>query len=421
MTERREGFPAEAEAREGAESKETSPEAPEKGAVEAERAKAAKELEVAEQAAERARGAIAGAREEFEGDPDASAELDELFTRSERAKERMAEIAAELERSERIADLNEAVIAGTQAAIELLRERFEDTKEEKDRLPFHGADHSVGVAVRTKKILEAIERGAPELVDERTVEIGQLAAVFHDSVQVWEPNPVQEGEYTKVLRKRLASPAEAGGALPGGYAGNEAASAGEAVAFFDRHNEQRRAEGKPDVFTEEDKEVVRSAIDATIPSFDFKALTVVQPRLNRDSAIITRAVALADLGEAGMNPEGYLQGGDALFREENLDVLDAAKDPSKLSEGQKDYMRKRMLGWSKFQPKFAAGRKAKLEEELAGLPEAAAAEVRALFGKFDDSVKAAEAVAARRENMTFEELLKDMGYEQGPGAKEAAA
>src|SRR5688572_8651887 len=329
------------------EKKETAAESPEAGTAETERAAVLGELASAESAADQVAADIDAAKVRFEGDEQAGEELDELFTQSERAKERMAEIAAELERSERIADLQEGVVEGTQAAIELLRARFEDTKDEKDRLPFHGADHSVGVSVRTRKILEAIERGAPELVDERTVEIGQLAAIFHDSVQVWEPNRIQDGEFTKVLRKRLASPADArASAGSEAYAGNEAASAAEAVSFFDRYNEQRRAEGLPEVFTDEDKEVVRRAIDATIPGFDPEKGTVVQPRLVKESAVITRAVALADLGEAGMNPEGYLQGGDALFREENLDVLDAAKDPSSLSDAQKEYFRQRMLGWS---------------------------------------------------------------------------
>jgi hypothetical protein len=92
-----------------------------------------------------------------------------------------------------------------------------------------------------------------------------------------------------------------------------------------------------------------------------------------------------------------------------------------LSDAQKEYFRKRMLGWSKFQPKFAAGRKARLETELEGLPETAAAEVRKLFDKFDATVEAASAVAARRENMTFEQMLADMGYGSAEEAERESA
>lgn len=381
------------------------------------RAAANEELSKVQEAAKETASAIDAAREEFGDDPEAAAEFDKLFDHSERVKARVRELEAELARGERLADLNEAMIEGTQAAIDLLRARFEDVADEKERLPFHNADHSVGVSVRTRKILEAIERGAPELVDERTIEIGQLAAVFHDSVQVWEPNAIKDGEFTKVMRKRLASPADAKAAGQGGYEGNEAASAAEAVKFMDGYDAKRRAEGLPEVFTDEDKQVIRRAIDATIPGFDPEKGTVVQPRLVKESAVITRAVALADLGESGMDPDKYLVAGDALFREENLDILDASKDLSTLSDAQKEYFRKRMLGWSKFQPKFAAGRKARLEQELEGLPEAAAAEVRKLFGKFDESVSGAAEIAAKREGMTFEQLLADMGYDVRPSGE----
>lgn len=387
-----------------------------------ERAAANEDVEAATRDAETVTAATDAARERFGDDAEAAAELDEVVGFSERAKQRVKEIEAELARGERLADLNEATNAGAQAAIELLRARFEDVEDDKEKLPFHNAGHSVGVAARTRKILEAIERGAPELVDERTVEIGQLAAIFHDSVQKWVPVETKEGDFTKVMRKRLASPADAKAVLGAeDYAGNEAASAAEAIKFIDGYDAKRRADGLAEVYTDEDKEVIRRAIDATIPGFDPEKGTVVQPRLVKESSVITRAVALSDLGESGMDPEGYLKAGDALFREENLDILEASKDPKGLSDAQKEYYRKRMLGWSKFQPKFAAGRKARLEQELEGLPEAAAAEVRKLFTKFDESVEGAAAAAAKRENMTFDELMADMGYEsEAPASGEGS-
>lgn len=393
-------------------------EAPEAASPEAsERAAATEELQETERAASETAGVIATAQEQFGDDPEAAADLDALARTQERVQEWMKDIEADIERGERIVDLNEAMLEGTQAAIEMLRARFEDVDDDKEKLPFHNAGHSVGVAARTRKILEAIERGAPELVDERTVEIGQLTAIFHDTVQTWVPVETKDGDFTKVMRKRLASPADAK-AVAGSedYAGNEAASAAEAARFIDAYNEKRREAGLAEVFTDGDKEVVRRAIDATIPGFDPEKGTVVQPRLVKESSVITRAVALADLGESGMDPEGYLKAGDALFREENLDILEASKDAKALSEAQKDYYRKRMLGWSKFQPKFAAGRKARLEQELEGLPDAAATEVRKLFAKFDESVEGAAAVATRRESMTFDDLLQDMGYDSGTPA-----
>ncbi|HSD12976.1 MAG TPA: hypothetical protein VLC10_05440 [Patescibacteria group bacterium] len=408
------------------ESKETA-EAPESASPELrERAAVDREIADTEESAAETTAAIDSARQEFADDPEAQAELDALMGTSEKARERMAQIEGEIARE----DLLEGVNEGIQTAIELVRARFEDTDSEKDKLPFHQGNHTSDVATRTRKILEAIQRGAPDKVDDRTVQIGQLVGAFHDTVQRWVPNEVKgpEGD-VRIMRKRLQTPAnpekndnpvdEATGKP---YAGNETASAAEAVAFIDGFNAKRREDGLPEVFTEEDKRVAERAIDHTVPLFVFEKGTVVQPRLKEESDIISRAVALADLGEAGMNPEGFESAGDLLFREENLDILDASKDPKALSDAQKEFYRKRMLGWSKFQPKFAAGRKAELEKELAGLPEAAAAEVRKLFTRFDESIAAVNAVAARRETMTFEELLKDMGYgSDGPEAAEKAA
>ena len=239
--------------------------------------------------------------------------------------EEIKPMGIEEQHEEHLVELNEGVIEGLQTALELLRKRFEDIDDERERLPFHNGNHSASVAARTRKILEAIRRGAPDLVDERAVEIGQLTAAFHDIVQKWEPSPVKDGEFTKVLRKRLATAVEINTeGSPESYIGNEAASAEEMVHFMDTYNEKRRASGLKEIFTEDDKQIARRAIDATIPLFIPAKMTVVQPRLVRDSKTIIRAIALADLGEAGMDSESYARAGDALFREENLDILDGS-------------------------------------------------------------------------------------------------
>lgn len=352
-------------------------------------------------------------RQEFADDAEAMAELASVSSEVAATKARMVEIEAEFTR-EKKGDLLEGVNEGLQTAIELVRARFEDAADEKDRLPFHKADHTVEVAVRTRKILEAIRRGSPDTVDDRTIQIGQLVGAFHDTVQKWVPNEDNMGPdgSKRIMRKRLQTPADpTKNANPDGYKGNETASADEAKAFIDDFNRKRKEDGLPEVFTEEDKLVAERAIDHTVPQFEFAKKTVVQPRLTQESDIISRAVALADLGEAGMDPKGFEKAGDLLFREDNLDILDASKDLNKLDAQTKEQYRKRMLGWSKFQESFANGRRAELDKELEGLPEAAAAEVKKLFDKFDESIKLAAAKAARRENMTVEELIKDMGYE----------
>lgn len=293
-------------------------------------------------------------------------------------------------------EIDRHIEAGIEHALAQVRKDFEDAPEEKDRLPFHNTHHSRDVARRTELILSTIRQAAPHLVSEHDVKIGKLAGAFHDVKQRWEENRIQEGAFTKVMRKRFAGE-------------NEAKSADAAIAFMERAN---RESGK-EIFSKDDKKVLREAIDATIPGFNPEKGTVVQPNMNRESPAIVRAVALADLGTAGMDgPEKFIPEGDALFREENLDILEAMKNPDGIPDSQKEYFRKRMISWSASQSKFAEGRRALLDAELDGLPAEAQEKVRELFTHFDTSIEAATQKTARRASMSFEALAADMGYQE---------
>ena len=182
-----------------------------------------------------------------------------------------------------------------------------------------------------------------------------MAGAFHDLIQNWEEKEIPSGS---IQRSKFAGK-------------NEEESFALAAKFMDETNEK---EGEI-IFTDEDKKETREAIFATIPGWDREHSTVSQDLLGPESSLVARALALADLGAAGMDgPAQYIFEGNALFREENLDILNVMSDPEKraaLTEEQKESFRKRMLGWSNFQPKFADRRKARFEMEIAGLPEGA--------------------------------------------------
>ena len=324
---------------------------------------------------------------------------EEAQRETERMKSELVESQlAEWDEAERHVELQRGADAAVAEALALVAGRFEKNPDAKKNLAFHNTEHTKGVVSRAEAVLRKIQRGAPELVSDRDIEVGRVAASFHDVVQEeGEPNVQPEGDAKKVLRKRLT-------------AKNEAASADAAADFARKHNEKLESEGKSVVFTEEDIAAIREAIDATIPGWDPKASTVNQPKLTAESSVIARAVALADLGEAGTDPEAYLKGGDALFREENLDVFDALKEPEKISEADKERFRKRLVGWSKFQATFAKGRKALFDKEVEGLPEAAQGELRKYFSRFDESVQEAADKGSFRDGLTFEELVVDAGY-----------
>lgn len=257
----------------------------------------------------------------------------------------------------------------------LIFDRFEVEKPPK-RLFYHVRAHTNGVRDRAAAI------GARMGLSERELLLADIAASFHDTVQDW----MTVSKDGKILRQR--------------YAGqNEVASAKEAVDYMGML-------GTP--FSPKEKGLVAAAILATIPDWSVEHGTVVQPFLTPESHKVVRAVALADLGEAGMDPVAFAKGGATIFAEDNIDVvhgLSEARTPSSLTEETRDAYRSRFLGWLGTQPGFARGRKALLESELEGLGDSAPS-VAELFGSFDQSIAAAEAALEEAKAMDFVTLMR---------------
>ncbi len=283
------------------------------------------------------------------------------------------------------------VQGGIQGAQNLIRERFELAPPEKeDNLDFHNIQHTEDVIRRTESVLRAIQRVTVHVVSEKDIALGRLAAAFHDVVQEWKEQEVQG----KTLRQRFIGK-------------NEEASASEAIAFLD----QEMGGSESQNFSEEDFEIVAEAIRGTVPGFSMEKKTVIQPNITEQSSLVARALALADIGTAGMDgAENFLREGDALFREENLDIMRSLRNQEELSNEVKEGYRNRMIAWSKFQPIFAKGRQELLDEELRGLPLGADVAIKKLFNTFDESISASARRGEEREKMSFDELALDMGF-----------
>ena len=270
-------------------------------------------------------------------------------------------------------------------ARELLAERFEKTTDPDNQLPYHNTEHTEGVVRRALRIAEAL--GATE----RETELITLAGSFHDTVQDWEEQELPGGQ---VKRKRLVER-------------NEAASADEAEAYMRQSSRN---------YTDEEVALVRKAITATIPGFDMAIRTVVQPKHNLKASNIERAVALADIGTAGMEPEVYATEGTKLFAEENLDITRAirvAGSPDAIPESVQASYLKRYQGWMAFQVDFANGRRDDTFSnfiEYYGItkdPERGE-KMRKLFDNFEKSVELATKNAKEASNLSFEEFAKRM-------------
>ncbi|MDB5189916.1 MAG: hypothetical protein JWN49_242 [Parcubacteria group bacterium] len=161
-------------------------------------------------------------------------------------------------------------------------------------------------------------------------------------------------------------------------------------------------------FLPEDYVIVASSITVTFPGWSDEYGTVIQPRLTPCSHPVERAVALADLASAGMDPAGFVRGGILLFAENNVDILLALRDTKNPADldiiTQQDYDH-RFLSWLRSQICFAEGRQAMIDEELKGLRPTQRDAVRTLFCRFRESIAAAEQEVLRAEKMSFDQKM----------------
>ncbi|HVC92909.1 MAG TPA: hypothetical protein VND64_04415 [Pirellulales bacterium] len=273
--------------------------------------------------------------------------------------------------------------AGIAYALSLIRSRYEGNRNPANDMPFHSVEHTIGVVRRTCALLRGM--GASE----KECRAGIVAAAFHDTVQRWVPSPFSDG---RVMRRRSTGQ-------------NEADSAAEAAGWM--------LHDGITVFDQQDRTLVTQAILATVPGWDAKNETIFQPKVTLDAPLVVRAVALADLGIAGMDGATFVETGDQLFREENLDIAGAlrfAPAHAGLRAGTLESYKVRMLAWSRSQVGFARGRRARLEIELGNLSSTAKSAVRVLFSQFEAALTTATEAVTIREALPPWEVARAMGY-----------
>jgi hypothetical protein len=158
---------------------------------------------------------------------------------------------------------------------------------------------------------------------------------------------------------------------------------------------------------------VNEAIIGTAPGFDVQLRTVIQPNATEESSLITKALALADLGGPGMDgPETYLWEGNSLFQEMNLDLRYAKDRGVPIAKIYEDSVKKGALEWTASQAEFVYGRAVRFHQtEVLWLPEEARNAVSTIFGSYNEAVLAAQDVFDRRLVMSCSEILVDMGFE----------
>jgi hypothetical protein len=166
-------------------------------------------------------------------------------------------------------------------------------------------------------------------------------------------------------------------------------------------------EQKDMAFADEEYGLVDSGIVVSVPSF--KTGRVFQPALNSESHPVVRAVALADIGTAGMEPKVFGTEGELLFIEQEIEIIEAirkAKNPDDIKPEKQELYLKRYRSWMNIQVGFAEGRKTLLEGELGNLDDKSKKRVRKLFSGFPESIRIATKNAKAADGYSFEQMAR---------------
>jgi hypothetical protein len=231
------------------------------------------------------------------------------------------------------------------------------------QLYYHDRAHINAVRRRTGQLLHTLR---PFLTDysvdalERLTGLLELCANAHDAMQIFEPQ-----EHPYAARRRA----------PGT---SEAATFERLVAHIQRLNHALEP-SSPARFTEEDVQVIREAIEATVCVYDPTDQAIYQPSLYppaRPLSLVAHLLALADIGALGIDGVAfYNQEGSLLFLEENPDtiplIVNGALPTQRASRPDLyENVRQRLLRRARFQVSFARSRLARYPHEVACLPAA---------------------------------------------------
>jgi hypothetical protein len=310
----------------------------------------------------------------------------------------------ELDHSSRLpADFAESIAQIRRFALQ----KFDQEIEQK-QLFYHTREHVENVQRRTHKIFQAIY---PEGMLNSNVHLFRtsllldLCATAHDMIQVFLPQ-----SQAHATRRRESGV-------------SERATIEELLAYISELNQHLQADDlcHAAMITNDEIEVIRSAIGATICVYDPIEQAIYQPDLDHTNSIpiVARILALADIGALGMEGiQAYQQEGSLLFLEENLDLIPL------LLEGSLDRLhtddpalyenlRQRLLKRCRFQVSFAKSRLKRFRQEILGLPEEAIAALTDIFGYLTPvTIETIETLTPTDEETSLKEMVEFFDFER---------
>jgi hypothetical protein len=278
------------------------------------------------------------------------------------------------------------------------------------QLYYHTRDHINNVQRRADQIFEVVCPYWSASNQETALDLSRLkllldlCALAHDMIQVFVA-PTQ----THAPRRRQ----------PGV---SEMATIERLLDYINQLNQLLSTPTNSARLTQEDIEIVRDAISATICAYDSTEQAIYQPDLyNADKSLspIARIIALADIGALGIDGvEVYNQEGSLLVLEENLDLIPLILDGTIYSLKSKDFelyqnIQQRLLNRCRFQVNFAKSRAARLEREIADFPAEAISTLNKVFKYLNPTTIAeVEATTPTDESATLEVLLQFFKFER---------
>src|SRR3989344_1936187 len=282
------------------------------------------------------------------------------------------------------------------------------------------AGQTIGTFLRAGKLAEAMVLSGPE------VSLVRLAAAFSSIAQVWEEDRMPDGEIFCIID----------------FVKSKQASVDELEQWLRGKN--------PKGLGGSQKALLREAIMATVVDVDSGG-ALFQPNLQDDSHPVVLAVALADLGSAGMDGAGFVFDAKPKFRDANIDILNAIKKanlqkeiPAELrnsnggngfksdcSQGkheasisairkwnkqkeippqkQKEY-KERIFSYLEDLIEYVDSRRMRLEVELGDLGDKQKAQVRPLFCGFEDAKQSVVEFFEFCQDKDFWHIAKAMRY-----------
>ncbi len=168
--------------------------------------------------------------------------------------------------------------------------------------------------------------------------------------------------------------------------------------------------------------VVKTGTQWTIPAWDPKFMTMVQPGLWKGLASgnwhpVPVAVAMGDLLPCGHHPETFLGSSDPLFVEEQLgmdDMLFAAAKQSDIPPERAATALDVMRAWDAGQVNFALGREKAFDYETSLLLPPQRDALRSRINKFQESAARARWKADGRLGLNFFQYASAMGFQSVP-------